>query len=56
MLILDLNDSSKCGTCGLHLAASNNSFNASGNSSTFIVNLVVPQLIPAALIRALGAT
>jgi hypothetical protein len=34
---------------------SNNSFNASGIRLDFIVNLAVPQLTPAALIRALGA-
>jgi hypothetical protein len=34
-------------------AAPNNSFNASGISLIFIVNLAVSQLIPAALIRAL---
>jgi hypothetical protein len=37
-------------------AQSNNSFNASGISSTFIENSAVSQLIPAALIRALDAS
>jgi CubicO group peptidase (beta-lactamase class C family) len=33
---------------------SNNSFNTSGNRLDVIVNLAVPQILPAALIRALG--
>jgi hypothetical protein len=36
-------------------ARSNNSFNASGISLDFIVNMAVPQILPAALIRALNA-